>query len=152
MPGETRATAAPDAAGGPTRGWPTGRHRTAAGPHTGLAPAEERGGLELDDAVVEKIAATALGEVDEIGAAARRVLDVGGGDPDRRPRVDVAVHGPVVDLDVRATVSYPGLDRGRRRPRPRPRRRAGRHPDPAAGPPGRPHGRGTGPGHRTEGT
>ena len=81
-----------------------GRHRAGE-----LGPAESRGELSTADQVVEKIAATALGEIDEFGGAARRVLGlpVGSDQPDHRPRVTATVHGALVDLDVRATVAYP---------------------------------------------
>ncbi|MBW0102895.1 Asp23/Gls24 family envelope stress response protein [Pseudonocardia sp. KRD291] len=84
-----------------------GRHR--ADDATATACAESRGTLEVADQVVEKIAATALGEIDELGGAAPRMLGVpvGSGHPDRSPRVEATVHGRVVDLDVRATVTYP---------------------------------------------
>lgn len=80
---------------------PEGRHRADA--------AADRGNLDIADQVVEKIAAVALAEVDEIGGAARRVLGVplGSDDPDRRPRVNAAVTGSVVTLDVWCTVAYP---------------------------------------------
>lgn len=82
-----------------------GRHRADESPPA----AADRGHLEIADQVVEKIAAAALGEVDQIGGVARRVLGVplGSEDPDRAARVSAAVNGSVVTLDVRATVAYP---------------------------------------------
>ncbi|WP_219418701.1 Asp23/Gls24 family envelope stress response protein [Pseudonocardia nigra] len=72
-------------------------------------PAEDRGELSIDDGVVEQIAAAALGEVEHIGGAARRVLGVplGADDPDQLARVTATVTGSVVALDVRCSVAYP---------------------------------------------
>ncbi len=71
--------------------------------------AEERGALTIADQVVEKIAATALGEVEHLGGAAKRVLGValGSDDPDRSARVQARVDGSVVTLEVGCSVAYP---------------------------------------------
>ncbi len=86
-----------------------------------LAPAAERGTLDIADVVVEKIAATALGKVADIGGVARRILGVplGAEDPDRLADVHATVTGTVVVLQVRVTVAYPApvaatTDRARR--------------------------------------
>lgn len=83
---------------------PPGRHRLGE-----LGPAESRGALSMADQVVEKIAATALGEIDEIGGSARRMLGVplGSTEPDQTPRVQAHVAGQRVGLDVAASISYP---------------------------------------------
>lgn len=72
-------------------------------------PAGERGTLAIEDAVVEKVATVAAGEVDGVGGAARRVLGVptGSDDGDGRPRVSARVTGQTAALDVRLTVAYP---------------------------------------------
>jgi uncharacterized alkaline shock family protein YloU len=91
----------------PAEPWtpPPGRHHAADGP----GPVEDRGELTVADGVVEKIAAAALAEVEQIGGAARRVLGVplGSDDPDQLARVTAAVTGSVVTLDVRCSVAYP---------------------------------------------
>ncbi len=82
----------------------SGRHR--ADP---LLPVADRGELSIADQVVEKIAAAALAEVDQIGGAARRVLGVavGAADSDARPLVDAQVNGSVVTVEARCSVGYP---------------------------------------------
>jgi uncharacterized alkaline shock family protein YloU len=81
---------------------PDGRHRP-------LAPAESRGELTIDPQVVEKIAAAAVIEVDQVGGAARRVLGVslGSDSADQRPRVQAKVDGAGVTVEVRCSVAYP---------------------------------------------
>jgi uncharacterized alkaline shock family protein YloU len=81
---------------------PTGRQAVA-------ARAEERGSLSIEDRVVEKMAAQVIGEVDDVGGAARRWLGVpaGGNDPDRSPQVRARVEGVVCSLQVRLSVGYP---------------------------------------------
>lgn len=81
-----------------------GRHAAAAGPDV-----DDRGGLTIDDVVVEKVAVAAAAEVDHVGGAARRVLGVptGRSDGDGRARVSARVAGGTAALAVRLTVSYP---------------------------------------------
>ena len=81
---------------------PAGRHRLQREP-------ELRGDLDIADGVVEKIATAALGEVPDLGGAARRVLGValGSDEPDGRPNVTATVSGASVVLDVAASVAYP---------------------------------------------
>jgi uncharacterized alkaline shock family protein YloU len=83
------ATAAP---GGPTR-----------------LPGEDRGSLTITERVVEKLAAHAIGEVDEVGGAAHRLLGVPTSreDPGQAPQVRAALHGRVCMLQVRLSVRYP---------------------------------------------
>lgn len=82
---------------------PEGRHR--ADP-TAVA---DRGELSIAEQVVEKIAATALGEIDHIGGTAPTMLGVplGSVDPDRLPQVTAQVTGSVVTLAARCSVTYP---------------------------------------------
>jgi uncharacterized alkaline shock family protein YloU len=74
-----------------------------------VVPAQDRGELSIADQVVEKIAAIALGEVDQIGGVARRVLGValGSTDPDRLPQVTAQINGSVVTVAARCSVTYP---------------------------------------------
>lgn len=81
----------------------------------------DRGSLTIADGVVERIAATALGEVEHLGGPARQMLGVavGSTNPDRLPHVEAVVTGTIVSLQVRATVTYPApvgavADRARR--------------------------------------
>lgn len=82
---------------------PQGRHR--ADP----VPVADRGELSIAEQVVEKIAATALGEIDQIGGTARTMLGVplGSTDPDRLPQVTAQVTGSVATLTARCSVTYP---------------------------------------------
>jgi uncharacterized alkaline shock family protein YloU len=82
---------------------PEGHHRGE------VVPAQDRGEVSIADQVVEKIAATALGEVDQIGGAARRVLGVplGSTDPERLPQVTARVNGSVVTVTAHCSVTYP---------------------------------------------
>lgn len=82
---------------------PTGRRAAAA------SRAEDRGSLSIEDRVVEKMAAHVIGEVDDVGGAARRLLGVptGRDDPDRSPQVRARVDGVVCSLQVRLSVGYP---------------------------------------------
>jgi uncharacterized alkaline shock family protein YloU len=81
---------------------PTGRPPDA-------ARAEDRGSLSIEDRVVEKMAAHVIGEVEDVGGAARRWLGVPAGreDPDRSPQVRARVDGVVCSLQVRLSVGYP---------------------------------------------
>jgi uncharacterized alkaline shock family protein YloU len=86
----------------PNPGWPS--------PTTdALLEAGERGSLTIAEQVVEKIAATALGEVDHVGGAARRVLGValGSDSPDRPAQVHALVNGSLATLEVTCSVTYP---------------------------------------------
>lgn len=78
---------------------PAGRHRA-------LREPALRGDLHVADGVVEKITATALGEVPEIGGTARRVLGVAVGSDDL-PHVTATVSGGAVVLDAAVSVVYP---------------------------------------------
>lgn len=82
------ATAAP---GGPT--WP---------------PGEDRGSISISERVVEKLAAHTVGEVDQVGGSAHRLLGVPTRreDPDRAPQVRATVRGRVCLLQVRLSVCY----------------------------------------------
>ena len=74
-----------------------------------LAPVEDRGTLTVDAGVVEKIAATAAVEIDEVGGAAKRVLTVSLGSDAHadHPQVDAEVDGPSATLAVRCSIAYP---------------------------------------------
>jgi uncharacterized alkaline shock family protein YloU len=67
------------------------------------------GSTHVEDTVVEKIAARAVGEVDHVGGAANRVLGVaiGSDHADRSPKVTARVDGSIVTLDVLLSVTYP---------------------------------------------
>ncbi|WP_312858448.1 Asp23/Gls24 family envelope stress response protein [Pseudonocardia pini] len=67
------------------------------------------GTTTIDDAVVEKIAARAIGEVADVGGVAQRVLGIplGTDTPDRAPRVRARVDSSIVTLDVTLSVTYP---------------------------------------------
>jgi uncharacterized alkaline shock family protein YloU len=69
----------------------------------------ERGSLRVDDAVVEKVAVAAAGEIDGVGGAARRVLGVptGRDDDEQRPRATARVAGQTAAVELRLTVAYP---------------------------------------------
>lgn len=84
------------------------------GRHAAEESAAERGTLAIDDAVVEKVAIAAAGEVDGVGGAARRVLGVptGRDDGDGRPRATARVRGETAALHLRLTVAYPASVRG----------------------------------------
>lgn len=71
--------------------------------------AAERGALNIDDVVVEKVATAAACEIEHVGGAARRVLGVPTGREtgDGRPRVSAKVSGQVTSLEVRLAVAYP---------------------------------------------
>lgn len=84
---------------------PQGRHRA----DPVAVAVEDRGELSIADQVVEKIAATALGEIDQIGGTARRMLGVqlGAADPDSVPQVTAQVNGSVVTVAACCSVTYP---------------------------------------------
>ncbi|WP_410586440.1 Asp23/Gls24 family envelope stress response protein [Amycolatopsis sp. lyj-23] len=69
----------------------------------------ERGALTIAEQAVQRLAAHALREVDDVGGAAGRVLGVslGAEDPDRSAKVTAHVTGGEVTLDVRLSIAYP---------------------------------------------
>lgn len=73
------------------------------------AAAESRGRTEIADRVLERIAARALGEVDQAAGAARRVLGVRLGQDcaATAPRVTARVDGGLATLQMRISVVYP---------------------------------------------
>ena len=87
--------------------------RTSQSPPTGgdAAPArpEDRGSITIERRVVEKMAAQVVGEVDQVGGAARRLMGVPAGreDPNRAPQVQATVNGLICSLQVRLSVYYP---------------------------------------------
>ncbi|MGW4057606.1 Asp23/Gls24 family envelope stress response protein [Amycolatopsis sp. NPDC004747] len=80
---------------------------------TTTAPAHsdagDRGALTIGDTAVERIATTAVTEVDGVGGSATRVLGVavGSEDPDRSAKVTATVAGDTAALTVRLSISYP---------------------------------------------
>jgi uncharacterized alkaline shock family protein YloU len=104
MSTDTYAADDVDADTGPTPPLPDeqGRHRL-------REDAGDPGHTTVEDVVVEKIAARAAGEVDQVGGAANRVLGVtiGADGADRSPKVTARVDGSLVTLDVRLSVTYP---------------------------------------------
>lgn len=82
---------------------------SAPAPSRDAVVAGQRGTLNIDPKVVEKIAATAAVEIDHVGGAARRVLTlaIGSDDNAERPRVHAEVDGGLVTLDVRCSIAYP---------------------------------------------
>ena len=77
--------------------------------HQGGSLTDDQGRTTIDDGVVEKIAARAIGEIDGVGGVANRVLGVqiGADEADRRPRVRARVDGTIVTLEVTLSVTYP---------------------------------------------
>ncbi len=69
----------------------------------------ERGTLTIADQVVQRLAAHAVREVDDVGGAAGRLLGVslGGEDPERSAKVTASVADTTVALDVRLSIAYP---------------------------------------------
>lgn len=76
---------------------------------TTTVPAEERGELVIAGHAVERIAAHAARELDDVGGAAGRVLGValGGEDAERSVKVDAEVDGDRVRLATRLSITYP---------------------------------------------
>ncbi|MCR6483575.1 Asp23/Gls24 family envelope stress response protein [Amycolatopsis sp. OK19-0408] len=76
---------------------------------TTTVPAEERGELVIAGQAVERIAAQAARELDDVGGAAGRVLGValGGEDAERSVKVDAEVDGDRVRLATRLSITYP---------------------------------------------
>jgi uncharacterized alkaline shock family protein YloU len=70
---------------------------------------DERGRTTIADRAVERIAAQAVTDVDDVGGAARRVLGlaVGGEDLDHPAEVSATVSGATTALDVRLSLEYP---------------------------------------------
>lgn len=75
----------------------------------GLAAPGQRGELSIDPKVVEKIAAHAAGEIEEVGGAARRTLNVAVGSDDEadRARVEAPIDGRTVVMGVQCSIAYP---------------------------------------------
>ncbi|SEF38437.1 Uncharacterized conserved protein YloU, alkaline shock protein (Asp23) family [Amycolatopsis pretoriensis] len=71
--------------------------------------AGERGALTIGGTAVERIAATAVTEVDGVGGSASRVLgvSVGSEDLDRSAKVTATVAGDTASLTVRLSIGYP---------------------------------------------
>ncbi len=69
----------------------------------------DRGLTTIEDSVVEKIVARAVGEVEHVGGVASRILGIpmGSERPDRAPEVSAQVDGSIVTLAVRCSVTYP---------------------------------------------
>jgi uncharacterized alkaline shock family protein YloU len=76
---------------------------------TGLAEPEERGTTTISQRTVERLAAHAIGELPEVGGAARRVFGVAlaGEDLDNTAQVSANILGSRATLDVRISVVYP---------------------------------------------
>lgn len=72
-----------------------------------LAPAEERGGLEIADRVVEKIAAQAVSEVEYATGISRQVLRVGGGRSRTTARISARLDGDIATVEVIMSVLWP---------------------------------------------
>lgn len=70
---------------------------------------DDRGTLTIAGRTVERIAATAVTELEGVGGAASRMLGVvvGGEDPDRTAKVTATVEETTAALDVRLSVIYP---------------------------------------------
>lgn len=64
------------------------------------------GRLTISDRTVERIAATAIGEVDGVGGSATRMLGVVVG-ADQTAKVTATVSGRTTSLAVRLSVTYP---------------------------------------------
>ncbi len=69
----------------------------------------ERGRITIEDSVVEKIAARAVGEVEHVGGVASRILGIpmGSERADRAPECTAQIDGSIVTLSVRCSVTYP---------------------------------------------
>ncbi|MCS7478519.1 Asp23/Gls24 family envelope stress response protein [Umezawaea endophytica] len=67
------------------------------------------GKLTISDRTVERIAATALGEVDGVGGSVTRMLGVAVGrdGADQAAKVTASVSGGIASLVVRLSVTYP---------------------------------------------
>lgn len=74
-----------------------------------MTAAEVRGTLTVEPRAVQRIAAAAATEVDHVGGAARRVMNVAVGDDAgvRYPRVEVQVDGSHVGVAVTCSIAYP---------------------------------------------
>jgi len=72
-------------------------------------PVAERGVLTISAQAVERLAACAVLEVDDVGGAAGRVLGVSlsGEDLDHSAKVSAQVGAETVTLDVRISIVYP---------------------------------------------
>lgn len=78
-------------------------------PEAALPPPEERGATTVSDRVVARVAAQAVSEVDRATGAPRVVLGqpLGGHDASTPARVEAAVDGRFVTVDVSMAVHWP---------------------------------------------
>ncbi|HEX7302067.1 Asp23/Gls24 family envelope stress response protein [Lentzea sp.] len=69
----------------------------------------ERGALTIGEQAVQRLAARATAEVDDVGGAAERVLGIslGSEELDRSAKVEATVHSRGIDLAVRMSLAYP---------------------------------------------
>ncbi len=72
-----------------------------------LPPPEARGGLQIDDRVVEKIAARAVSEVEYATGVSRQLLGLGRGRSRTTARVSASVDGDIATLRVTMMVLWP---------------------------------------------
>jgi len=72
-----------------------------------LPPVEARGGLQIGDRVVEKIAARAVSEVEYATGVSRQLLGLGRGRSRTTARVLASVDGDIATLQVTMTVLWP---------------------------------------------
>jgi uncharacterized alkaline shock family protein YloU len=72
-----------------------------------LLPAELRGGLQIGDRVVEKIAARAVSEVEYATGVSRQLLGLGRGRSRTTARVSASVDGDIATLQITMTVLWP---------------------------------------------
>lgn len=75
--------------------------------HGALPPAEARGGLEIADRVVEKIAAQAVSEVEYATGVSRQVLGLGRSPSRTTARVSARVDGDIAIVRVVMAVLWP---------------------------------------------
>ncbi|MEV7966081.1 Asp23/Gls24 family envelope stress response protein [Sphaerisporangium sp. NPDC088356] len=75
----------------------------------GAGPVEARGRTEVSDRVLERVAARAVSEVDQIGGAAPRLLSVplGRDVPGGAPKVSAHADGRLAIVRVTLSVTYP---------------------------------------------
>jgi uncharacterized alkaline shock family protein YloU len=72
-----------------------------------LPPAEARGGLQIADRVVERIAARAVSEVEHATGVSRQLLGLGRGRSRTTARVSASVDRDIATLQVTMTVLWP---------------------------------------------
>lgn len=80
---------------------------TASDARVALVPAETRGGLQIGDRVVEKIAARAVSEVEYATGVSRQLLGLGRGRSRTTARVSASVDRDIATLHVTMTVLWP---------------------------------------------